>query len=53
MGVLGDGEVCIASTNRNFQGRQGSSNAFVYLANPAVVAASCVKGYIADPRDFL
>ena len=53
MGVLGDGEVCIASTNRNFQGRQGSSDAFVYLANPAVVAASCVKGYIADPRDFL
>jgi 3-isopropylmalate/(R)-2-methylmalate dehydratase large subunit len=53
MGVLGDGEVCIASTNRNFQGRQGSSEAFVYLANPAVVAASCVKGYIADPRSFL
>ena len=53
MGVLGDGEVCIASTNRNFQGRQGSSEAFVYLANPAVVAASCVKGYIADPREFL
>ena len=53
MGVLGDGEVCIASTNRNFQGRQGSPDAYVYLANPAVVAASCVKGYIADPRDFL
>ena len=53
MGVLGDGEVCIASTNRNFQGRQGSPDAFVYLANPAVVAASCVKGHIADPRQFL
>ena len=53
MGVLGDGEVCIASTNRNFQGRQGSPDAYVYLANPAVVAASCVKGHIADPRQFL
>ena len=53
MGVLGDGEVSIASSNRNFQGRQGSPNAFVYLANPATVAASAVLGYIADPRQFL
>ena len=53
LGVLGDGEVSISSTNRNFQGRQGSPNAFVYLANPAVVAASAVNGYISDPRQFL
>ena len=53
LGVLGDDEVCISSTNRNFQGRQGSPNAFVYLANPAVVAASSVNGYISDPRQFL
>jgi 3-isopropylmalate/(R)-2-methylmalate dehydratase large subunit len=52
LGVLGDGEVSISSTNRNFQGRQGSSQAQVYLANPAVVAASAVAGYIADPRQF-
>lgn len=52
MGVLGDGEVCISASNRNFQGRMGSSRALVYLANPAVVAASAVAGYIADPRDF-
>ena len=53
LGVLGDGEVSISSTNRNFQGRQGSSESFVYLSNPAVVAASAVNGYISGPRNFL
>jgi 3-isopropylmalate/(R)-2-methylmalate dehydratase large subunit len=53
MGVLGDSEVSISSTNRNFQGRQGSAESFVYLSNPAVVAASAVNGYISDPRQFL
>ena len=53
MGVLGDGEVSISSTNRNFAGRQGSPDSFVYLSNPAVVAASAVTGYITDPRKFL
>ena len=53
MGVLADGDVCISSTNRNFQGRMGSPTSFVYLANPATVAATAVKGHIADPRDYL
>lgn len=53
LGLLGDGEVSISSTNRNFQGRQGSPKSSVYLANPATVAASAVEGYITDPRTFL
>jgi 3-isopropylmalate/(R)-2-methylmalate dehydratase large subunit len=53
LGLLGDGEVAISATNRNFQGRQGSSRSYVYLANPATVAAAAVEGYITDPRKFL
>lgn len=53
LGLLGDGEVAISATNRNFQGRQGSPKSSVYLANAATVAASAVEGIITDPRCFL
>jgi 3-isopropylmalate/(R)-2-methylmalate dehydratase large subunit len=52
MGVLAKGERCISSTNRNFVGRMGHKDSEVYLANPAVVAASAVKGRITDPSEL-
>ncbi|MCF6243528.1 MAG: 3-isopropylmalate dehydratase large subunit [Sulfurovum sp.] len=51
MGILGDGERCVATTNRNFVGRMGARTSEIYLANSAVAAASAIAGKIVDPRD--
>jgi 3-isopropylmalate/(R)-2-methylmalate dehydratase large subunit len=53
MGIPAPGEVTISSANRNFRGRMGTADAEIYLANPAVVAASAVAGSIADPKDVM
>lgn len=52
-GVIAPGETCITSTNRNFPGRMGSTQAKIYLASPAAVAASILNGFITDPRPYL
>ena len=53
MGVMGEGEVCLSTSNRNFPGRMGHPKALVYLSNPTVAAAAAVAGVIVHPREIL
>ena len=53
MGILAEGEACLATTNRNFMGRMGDKNSFVFLSNPAVAAASAITGFITHPDEVV
>lgn len=53
MGVLAPGDRCLSTSNRNYKGRMGSAEAFIYLGSPALAAATAIEGRIADPRGYL
>ena len=53
LGILGPNETCITASTRNFKGRMGDASAKIYMASPATVAASAIRGVITDPREFI